>query len=276
MPTYLVTGAAGFIGSNLVRALLERKEKVRGIDNFITGHRKNIEGLDHLDFVEGDVTDEGTLRQVIAGVDYVLHQAAIPSVPRSVDQPLASHHANTTGTLHVLETARQSGTVKRVVYASSSSAYGDTPTLPKVETMPTQPRSPYAVSKLAGEQYASVYSHVFRLECVSLRYFNIFGPRQDPSSHYAAVIPKFIECALQRQPPPVFGDGKQSRDFTHVENAVEANLKACTAPDVAGETFNVACGQSYDLLTLVHEINDILGTDVHPEHLPPRRGDVRD
>ncbi len=275
MSTYLVTGAAGFIGSNLVRAILDNGDRARGIDNFVTGRRENLEDLEELDFIEGDITDPETIATATRSVDYVLHQAAIPSVPRSLDDPLACHHAAATGTLRVLEAARAAG-VRRVVYASSSSAYGDTPTLPKVETMPTRPLSPYAVAKLTGEQYASVYARVFGLETVSLRYFNIFGPRQDPASTYAAVIPKFIQCARRGERPPIFGDGKQSRDFTFIANVIEANLKACTAKGVAGEVFNIACGEHFNLLHLVREINAILGTDVEPEHHPTRTGDVRD
>jgi UDP-glucose 4-epimerase len=286
MPLYLVTGVAGFIGNNLARALVERGDtngapvpvKVRGIDNFATGRKENLDGIaghPDFDFIEGDITDPATIGKAMAGVDYVLHQAAIPSVPRSIQDPVATHHANVTGTLRVLEAARHAK-VKRLVYASSSSVYGDTPILPKREDMPTNPRSPYAVSKLAGEQYAMVYSRVFGLPCVALRYFNVFGPRQDPNSQYAAVIPKFIQCALRNEPPPVHGDGKQSRDFTFIDNVIEANLKACIAEGAAGEVFNAACGDRFTLLDLVDGINAVLGTHVTPTHLPARAGDVRD
>jgi nucleoside-diphosphate-sugar epimerase len=276
MATYLITGVAGFIGSNLAEALLDRHETVRGIDNFATGKRENLAGLKGLDFVEGDITSPETMKRAMRNIDYVLHQAAIPSVPRSVADPVESNRNNIDGTLIVLEAARQARTVKRLVYAASSSAYGDTPTLPKVETMTPRPLSPYAVAKLASEHYMSVYSRLYDLPCVSLRYFNIFGPHQDPTSQYAAVIPKLVQCALRGESPPIFGDGKQSRDFTFVGNAIEANLKACTAENVAGETFNVACGKSYSLLELVATINELLGTQVAPRFLPARAGDIKD
>ena len=272
----LVAGGAGFIGSNLAEALLARGETVRGVDNFSTGRRENLAGLGGLDFVEGDITDPAVAERVVRGVTYVLHEAALPSVPRSVANPIESNHASVTGTLTLLEAARQAGSVRRFVYAASSSAYGDTPTLPKVETMTPRPLSPYAVGKLTGEHYAAIYARLYALPTVSLRYFNIFGPRQDPASTYAAVVPKFVTCALSGEPAPVFGDGRQSRDFTFVGNVVEANLKACTAPDVAGEVFNVACGRSYSLLDLIAAINDVLGTTMAPRFAPDRPGDVRD
>lgn len=276
MATYLVTGAAGFIGSNLARSLLARGEVVRGIDDFSTGRRENILDLGEMDFVEGDVTDLHVLRSLMRGVDYVFHEAAVPSVPRSVEQPLECHNAGSTGTLTVLEAAREAGSVQRLVYASSSSAYGDTPTLPKQESMPTCPLSPYAVAKLTGEHYARVYAHVHGLPTVCLRYFNIFGPHQDPTSTYAAVIPKFIEAIGKGESPVIYGDGEQTRDFTFIENVVEANLKACAAPEAVGLWFNIGCGARTSLLQLVRIINDILGTDVAPRHEPPRPGDVRD
>jgi len=276
MSTYLVTGAGGFIGSHLVRRLLADGHRVRGIDNFATGHRSNLEDTGGLDLIEGDVNDPASIRRAMDGVDYVLHQAAIPSVPRSLDNPLASHHANVNGTVSVLEAARQAGTVERVVYAASSSAYGDTPVLPKVETMTPDPRSPYAAGKLAGEYYCRVYTNVFGLECVCLRYFNVFGPRQDPASLYAAVIPKFITSMLAGRPPPVHGDGRQSRDFTFVDNVVDANLAACTAAGASGEVINIACGERIELLGVIREINRALGSAIKPEFLPSRAGDIRD
>ncbi|MEZ4269936.1 MAG: SDR family oxidoreductase [Myxococcota bacterium] len=276
MKRYLITGVAGFIGSSLARALLSGGASVRGIDNFSTGRHENIADLKGLELIEGDIVDLDVAKKAVQGVDYILHQAAVPSVPRSIADPLNSNRANVTGTLCILDAARLEGNIKRVVYASSSSAYGDSPTLPKVETMATRPRSPYAVSKLAGEHYAQVYSAVYALPCVCLRYFNVFGPRQDPNSQYAAVIPKFITSALKGEAPPVFGDGKQSRDFTYIDNVIEANLKACEAPDVAGEVFNIACGTRIDLLTLIDQINEVLGTTVKPKLQQGRPGDVRD
>lgn len=275
MATYLVTGAAGFIGNSLVRALLQRGERVRGIDNFATGKRQNLDGCAGLDFHEGDINDAAALDRAMQGVDYVLHQAAIPSVPRSVEKPVDTHNANVTGTLSVLEAARRAK-VRRVVYAGSSSAYGDTPVLPKVETMTPAPLSPYAVQKLAGEHYCTVYTRVYGLPCVTLRYFNVFGPRQDPESTYAAVIPRFVKALLSGQPPEIYGDGKQTRDFTYIDNVVEANLLACTAARAPGEVFNIACGESVSLLQLVDELNRALGTRITPKFSPGRAGDVRD
>lgn len=276
MATYLVTGAAGFIGSNLCRALIADGHAVRGIDNFSTGRHENIADLDDLDLREGDINDAAALAEVTEGVDYVLHQAAIPSVPRSVADPLRSHHACSTGTLAVFDAARRATSVKRVVYASSSSVYGDTPVLPKVETMATRPKSPYAVAKLTNELYAKSYFDLFGFESVGLRYFNVFGPHQDPTSDYAAVIPKFVTRLLKDEAPPVFGDGEQTRDFTYIGNVIEANLKACSAPNVGGEVFNIACGERIDLLAVIREINARLGKDIAPVFAPPRPGDVRD
>ena len=275
MAFYMVTGGAGFIGSHIVEELVRRGERVRVLDNFSTGRRENIAPfLEHIELIEGDLRDLPTVRQAVEGVDYVLHQAALPSVPRSVADPLASNAANVTGTLHLLVAARDAGS-KRVVYASSSSIYGDNPTLPKQEDMPPVPKSPYAVSKLAGEHYCRAFTAVYGLETVCLRYFNVFGPRQDPASQYAAVIPKFITAMLRNDPPTVYGDGYQSRDFTYVSNVVRANLLAATAPNVAGRVFNVACGQRYTLLDLIAILDDILGTHVMPIHTAPRPGDVR-
>lgn len=275
MAFYLVTGGAGFIGSHIVEELLRRGEQVRVLDNFSTGRRENLTPfLQHVELIEGDLRDLPTVRQAVEGVDYVLHQAALPSVPRSIDDPLASHAANATGTLHLLVAAHEAG-VKRVVCASSSSIYGDSPTLPKREGMLPQPKSPYAVAKLAGEQYCRAFSDVYGLATVCLRYFNVFGPRQDPTSQYSAVIPLFITAMLQGEPPTVHGDGQQSRDFTYVANVVRANLLAASAPDVAGRMFNVACGQRHTLLDLIATLNNLLETHIMPRHTAPRSGDVR-
>jgi nucleoside-diphosphate-sugar epimerase len=276
MAFYLVTGGAGFIGSNIVTELVERGARVRVLDDFSTGRRENLASLlEYIDLIEGSLQDLPTVRRAVEGVDYVLHQAALPSVARSIDNPLATHAVNTTGTLHLLVSARDAG-VKRVVYASSSSIYGDSPTLPKQEDMPPRPKSPYAVSKLAGEQYCRSFAGVYDLETVCLRYFNVFGPRQDPTSQYSAVIPLFITAILRGELPTVYGDGGQSRDFTYVTNVVQANFLAATAPDdVVGRVFNVACGERYTLLDLIAALNDILGTGVEPVHAAARPGDVR-
>ena len=275
MATYLVTGGAGFIGSNIVRELVARGEGVRVLDNFSTGRRENLaEVLNDIELIEGDVRDPSACRRAVAGVEYVLHQGAIPSVQRSVDDPSISNDANVSGTLNLLIAARDAG-VRRVVYASSSSVYGDSPTLPKHEDMTPRPRSPYAVSKLAAEYYCQVFIEVYGLETVSLRYFNVFGPRQDPTSQYSAVIPLFVQAMLAGEPPVVYGDGLQSRDFTYVSNNVEANLLAATVPGVAGRVFNIACGKRYTLLDLIAMLNDILGTRIDPVFAPPRHGDVK-
>jgi nucleoside-diphosphate-sugar epimerase len=275
MATYLVTGGAGFIGSNLARALVARGDTVRVIDNFSSGKKENLAGIeDKIDLHTADITDGFAVQQAMAGCDYVLHQAAIPSVPRSVDKPVESDRANVFGTLQVLEAARKTG-VKRVVFAASSSAYGETPTLPKVETMPADPLSPYAVSKLAGEGYLRAYFLCYGLETVALRYFNVFGPYQDPKSEYAAVIPRFVTSALQGKSPTIFGDGQQSRDFCFIENAVQANLLACTAKDAPGQVFNVACGVRTTLLDVVAAIGKIVGKDIKPVHEPARAGDIK-
>ena len=275
MATHLVTGGAGFIGSNIVRELVARGEGVRVLDNFSTGRRENLaEVLNDIELIEGDVRDPSACRRAVAGVEYVLHQGAIPSVQRSVDDPSISNDANVSGTLNLLIAARDAG-VRRVVYASSSSVYGDSPTLPKHEDMTPRPRSPYAVSKLAAEYYCQVFTEVYGLETVSLRYFNVFGPRQDPTSQYSAVIPLFVQAMLAGEPPVVYGDGLQSRDFTYVSNNVEANLLAATVPGVAGRVFNIACGKRYTLLDLIAMLNDILGTRIDPVFAPPRHGDVK-
>jgi UDP-glucose 4-epimerase len=277
MPTYLITGVAGFIGSSIARVLLKRGEKVRGIDNLATGNGENIEELlPHLDFQQSDIRDLAAVKKACSGVDYVLHQAALASVPRSVKEPLLTNEVNVGGTLNVLVAAKGAG-VKRVVYAASSSAYGDTPTLPKHEGMLPNPISPYAVSKLAGEHYMSAFYRVYGLETVSLRYFNIFGPRQDANSEYSAVLAKFITSMLNGQTPVIFGDGEQSRDFTYVDNAVQANLLACTAPaqPVAGQVFNVATGQRYTLNQTVELVRELTNFNGQPEFTAERAGDVK-
>ncbi len=273
--TYLVTGGAGFIGSHIVEALVGAGKNVRVVDNFATGRRGNIAPfLDRITFYEVDITDRAALDEPFAGVDYVLHQAAIPSVPRSVNDPLGTHAANVNGTLNVLDAARHAG-VRRVVYAASSSAYGEIAGDYKREDMVPAPLSPYAAAKLAGEHYCQAFTHVYGLETVSLRYFNVFGPRQDPTSQYAAVIPLFITAILEGRSPTVHGDGLQSRDFTYVANVVHGNLLACTAPDAAGRVINLACGGSASLLELIASINAILGTAVPPVHTAPRPGDIK-
>jgi nucleoside-diphosphate-sugar epimerase len=278
MAKYLVTGAAGFIGSNLVHFLLESGEEVRGVDNYSHGRVENISSILHkFDFRQADITDLDAMRAACEGMDYVLHQAALGSVPRSLNDPLATNHANIVGTLTVLQAAR-SARVRRVVYASSSSAYGDTPTLPKRESMPSNPISPYAVSKYAGELYAATFNNVMGLETVSLRYFNVFGPRQHPSSPYAAVIPKFICQMLNAEQPMMLGDGTQTRDFTYVENVVSANLLACRAPaaNVCGKMFNVAAGKRFSLNQLYTLLQRFTGFSLPAKYAPSRPGDVHD
>jgi nucleoside-diphosphate-sugar epimerase len=273
--SYLVTGGAGFIGSSLVRALLARGDRVRVLDNFFTGKRANLDDVkDDIDLHEGDLRDEAAVAAALAGIEVVLHQAAIPSVPRSLVDPASSHDVNTTGTLTVLRLAKQAG-VRRVVYASSSSAYGDTPVLPKVETMRPAPLSPYAVSKLTGEYYCQVFAGAFGLETVALRYFNVFGPRQDPASEYAAVIPRFITAALAGKGVTIYGDGTQSRDFCFIDNVVEANLAAAEAPGASGQVFNVACGAATTLNQLAEMLGALLGRAVAVTHAPGRVGDVK-
>jgi nucleoside-diphosphate-sugar epimerase len=272
-----VTGAAGFIGSNLVEHLLAQGAKVIGVDNFITGKRANLAPFaDRLTFVEGDVRDLALCRRLCQGVDYVLHEAALGSVPRSVDDPLTTHDHNVNGTVNVLVAARDAG-VKRVVFAASSAAYGDTEVLPKVETMPPNPLSPYAVTKLVGEQYVSVFHRVYGQGTVALRYFNVFGPRQDPDGMYAAVIPRFLQALLRGQRPVIYGDGEQTRDFCFVENVVQANLRACTAPaEACGQVFNVGAAGRVSLNALLAHLARLLGTDLPAVHEPARAGDVRD
>jgi nucleoside-diphosphate-sugar epimerase len=275
MARYLVTGGAGFIGSHLVDALLERGAQVRALDNLSTGRRANLEqALAQIEFIEGDVRDGETVRRAMQKVDYVLHQAAVPSVQRSIADPLTTNEVNVTGTLNVLLAARDAK-VKCVVMASSSSVYGDTPTLPKHEAMPAQPRSPYAVSKLAAERYCLSFYEVYGLPAVALRYFNVFGPRQDPASQYSAVIPRFITALLKGEAPTIYGDGTQSRDFTFIANVVQANLLACERDAAAGKVMNVACGARYTLLDLYAELARIVGTEIKPVFEALRPGDVK-
>ncbi len=274
MTISLVTGGAGFIGSHLVEALLERGHTVRVLDNFSTGDLDNLHGVrGQIHVLDGDITDLDAVRAAMKGVRFVFHQAALASVPRSVANPLATHQACVNGTLHVLMAAREAG-VRRVVYAASSSAYGGSRRLPKCEDDPTIPLSPYAVAKLAGEQYCAVFSGVYGLETVRLRYFNVFGPRQSPDNPYAAVIPKFIEAMTRGQSPVIHGDGEQSRDFTFVADVVRANLLASEAPGVSGNVYNIACGRRTSLLQLVQHLNGLLGTNIKPKHIEPRPGDV--
>jgi nucleoside-diphosphate-sugar epimerase len=276
MSRWLVTGGAGFIGSHLAEALIAKGESVRIADSFITGQRRNLEPLDgRIELVEGDLADPAVAARAVAGMDYVLHQAAIPSVPRSVQDPVTSNRANVDATLQVLVAARAAG-VKRVVYAASSSAYGDTPTLPKREDMPTNPLSPYALQKLVGEQYMQLFTSLYGLETVSIRYFNVFGPRQDPSSPYSGVIALFVTALLAGKAPTVVGDGKQTRDFTYVANVVDGVLKAAMAPGASGEVINVATGRQISILELAKALSDIIGVSAPPVHIDPRPGDVRD
>lgn len=274
MTRYLVTGGAGFIGSHLVEALTESGRELRVLDNLATGSRENIDAfVGGSDFIEGDIRSYHVVREAMADVDYVLHQAALPSVPRSIRDPITSTDVNVMGTLNILHAAREAG-VRRVVIASSSSVYGDNPALPKKEDMCPRPLSPYAVSKLAAEQYCQTFWRVYGLETVALRYFNVFGPRQSPYSQYAAVIPKFISALLAGEPLTVHGDGTQSRDFTYVANVVQANLLACEAPDAAGHVFNVARGDRHTLLDLIAVLESISGKRAEIVHTPSRPGDV--
>ena len=275
MALYLVTGGAGFIGSNIVEELVKKGEKIRILDDFSTGKRENIVGFkDSIELIEGDLRNWEIVKRAMEGVDFVLHQGALPSVERSIEDPLTTTKVNILGTLNVLLAARKVK-VKRVVYASSSSVYGDTPTLPKKEVMKTNPQSPYAVTKLIGEEYCRIYYSIYGLETVCLRYFNVFGPRQDPGSQYAAVIPKFITLMLKGKSPPIYGDGEQSRDFTFIDNVVKANLQACTAKEAPGEVFNIAYGKRVTINELVERLNKILQTRIEPTYQSPRKGDVR-
>jgi UDP-glucose 4-epimerase len=274
--TYLVTGGGGFIGSHLCERLIRDGHRVRVLDDFSTGKEENLKALGgEVEILRGDLRDAGAVARAVKGVDIVFHEAALGSVPRSVADPVTTHEVNITGTLNVLIAARDAG-VKRVVSASSSSVYGDTEELPKHEAMRPRPLSPYALSKLAGEHYIDVFNRVYGFEAVALRYFNIFGPRQDPQSQYAAVIPRFITSLLEGTPPLIYGDGEQSRDFTYIDNVVEANLLASEAEGVAGRAFNVACGGRYSLLDLLARLKGLIGSDVEPAHESARAGDVRD
>lgn len=275
MASYLVTGGAGFIGSHLVEELRRRGERVRVVDNLVTGKRVNLSHTPDLEVIEGDLAELDTALNAVRGMDYVLHQAAIPSVPRSVSDPIASNRANITATLNVLVASRDAG-VKRVVYAGSSSAYGNTPTLPKREDMPARPLSPYALQKLVGEQYAQMFTALYGLETVTIRYFNVFGPRQDPSSPYSGVISLFISALIDGRRPTIYGDGGHTRDFTYVTNVVDGVLRACTAPNIAGQVINVATGGRVSLNELFRTLRDLTGSQVEPIYADPRPGDVRD
>jgi nucleoside-diphosphate-sugar epimerase len=275
MAHYLVTGGAGFIGSHLAEELVRRGEKVRVVDNLATGKRHNLAHLPQVEFLQGDLADFDVAKRSVDGVDYVLHQAAIPSVPRSVEDPITSNRANIDASLNVLVAARDAG-VKRVVYAGSSSAYGNIPTLPKVETMPTAPLSPYALQKLVAEQYCQMFTTLYGLETVTIRYFNVFGPRQDPSSPYSGVISLFISALVERRRPTIYGDGEHTRDFTYVANVVDGVLRAAHARGAAGEVINVATGGRVSLNQLFRTIRDLVGASVEPIYAEPRAGDVKD
>ncbi len=272
---YLVTGAAGFIGSHIAETLVAQGDRVRVLDNFSTGKRENIAPfLDRIELVEGDLRNPADVEKAVEGVEIVFHQGALPSVPKSVQDPVSSNESNISGTLNLLIAARDAK-VKRVVYAASSSAYGDSPTLPKEETMPSAPLSPYAVQKYVGELYCKNFYDLFGLETVALRYFNVFGPRQDPTSQYAAVIPKFITALAAGEPPTIYGDGEQSRDFTYIENVVQANLKAARAEGAAGEMMNFACGERFSLNELLKKLQKIMNVDIEANYTDARPGDVK-
>jgi nucleoside-diphosphate-sugar epimerase len=281
MPRYLVTGGAGFIGSHLVEELLRRGESVRVVDNLSTGRRANLEaaaqaaGAAVPELLEGDLAEAAVAGAAVQGIDYVLHQAAIPSVPRSVAEPIASNRANIDATLQLLVAARDAG-VRRVVFAGSSSVYGDAAELPKHEAMPPRPLSPYALQKQVGEQYLRLFTQLYGLDTVTTRYFNVFGPRQDPSSPYSGVISLFIRAVLDGRPPVIYGDGGQTRDFTYVANTVDGVLRAAITPGIAGEVINVATNGRVSLLDLLAEVQRLLGTTMTPTFQPPRTGDIRD
>jgi len=275
MAQYLVTGGAGFIGSHLSDALARRGHGVRVADNLVTGKRSNLDHVPGVEFLEGDLADPAFARRAVDGVQYVLHQAAIPSVPRSVADPVTSHRANVDATLNVLVASREAG-VKRLVFAGSSAAYGNTPTLPKREDMPTNPLSPYALQKVVGEQYLQMFTRLYGLETVSTRYFNVFGPRQDPSSPYSGVISVFATALLEKRSPTIYGDGGQTRDFTYVDNVVDGVLRACEAPAASGEVINVATGGRISLNDLFRAMRAIVGGSVEPDYMASRAGDVQD
>ncbi len=275
MAHYLVTGGAGFIGSHLSEELTRRGHTVRVADNLITGKRSNLDHVKGVEFAEGDLADAEFARQAVQGMDYVLHQAAIPSVPRSVKDPITSNRANVDATLNVLVAARDAG-VKRLVFAGSSSAYGNTPTLPKHEAMPNNPLSPYALQKVVGEQYLQMFTKLYGLETVSTRYFNVFGPRQDPSSPYSGVISVFASALIENRSPKIYGDGEQTRDFTYVANVVDGVLRACDAEGASGEVINVATGGRISLNQLFATVKDLVGATVAPSYTDVRSGDVKD
>jgi len=275
MASYLVTGGAGFIGSHLAEELVRRGHTVRVADSLITGKRRNLEHIPGVEFLEGDLADLPFAQRAVAGMEYVLHQAAIPSVPRSVNDPIASNRANTDATLNVLVAARDAG-VRRLIFASSSSEYGDTPTLPKTEDMPPSPLSPYALQKVIGTQYCQMFTRLYGFETVAIRYFNVFGPRQDPTSAYSGVISVFSTALSQKRQPTIYGDGEQTRDFTYVANVVDGVLRACEAPKAAGEVINVACGTRISLNELLRVMNRIVGTDLQAVYKDVRPGDVKD
>jgi UDP-glucose 4-epimerase len=277
MVKVLVTGGAGFIGANLTEALLKRGHQVRILDNFSTGKRENLvfdESYPSLEIIDGDICDLNLCQRAMKDIEYVFHQAALPSVQRSIEDPLTSHSVNVGGTLNILLAAKNAG-VKRLIYASSSSVYGDTPTLPKREEMPPNPLSPYALQKYVGEQYSRLFYQLYGFETISLRYFNIFGPKQDPNSIYSAVIPRFIDLLLQGRPPVIFGDGEQSRDFTYIDNVVQANLLAMSKEQLNGEVVNIACGKRTSLNQLLNILKHILGSKVSPVYQGSRKGDVK-
>jgi nucleoside-diphosphate-sugar epimerase len=275
MAQYLVTGGAGFIGSHLAEELVRRGHRVRVADSLITGKKSNLDHVPGIDFLEGDLADLDFARRSTEGCEFVLHQAAIPSVPRSVKDPVTSNRANVDATLNVLVAARDAG-VRRLVFAGSSSAYGNTPTLPKREDMPNSPLSPYALQKVIGEQYLQMFTTLYGLETVTTRYFNVFGPRQDPSSPYSGVISVFATALLENRSPTIYGDGEQTRDFTYVANVVDGVLRACEAPRASGQVINVATGGRVSLNTLFRRMRALIGADVEPRYTEPRQGDVRD
>ena len=275
MAHYLVTGGAGFIGSHLSEEISRRGHRVRVADSLVTGKRSNLAHVPGVELIEGDLADFEFAKRVADGCEYVLHQAALPSVPRSVTDPITANRANVDGTLNILVAARDAG-VKRLVFASSSSAYGDTPTLPKHEGMPVDPMSPYALQKVVGEQYLRMFTRLYGLETVSIRYFNVFGPRQDPTSPYSGVISVFATALIENRPPKIYGDGEQTRDFTYVANVVDGVLRACEAPKANGEIINVATGGRISLNQLFYAMRDVVGGTLEPIYGESRQGDVRD